>query len=185
MGKRYPPARSGFPRTLILFLVSVMTCMVQSIAFAGMPVAGQPAPDFVLPGLLDAKTISLKDLKGKVVLLNIWASWCTACKDEMEDLMSIEEQYGPRGFSLVAVSIDNAPSSAVEFMKRLEMRAKRKAGFILLYDKDKTVSRDYRQRSMPTSYLIDRTGTLRKIYPGSFSRNTLEPLKAAIEEAFK
>ena len=166
-------------------MVIVLIGTMLTIAFASMPVAGQPATDFVLPGLLDGRTLSLKDLKGKVVLLNIWASWCTSCKDEMEDLVAVQEQYGPRGFALVAVNIDNAPSSAIEFMKRFEARIQIKPGFILLYDKDKTVAKEYRQRSMPTSYLIDREGIVRKIYPGSFSKNTIEALKTAIEEVLK
>jgi len=185
MGKEYAPVRARVRLFLILCIVLVQTGMLQSIAFAGVPVAGQQAPDFVLPGLLDGQTRSLGDLKGKVVLMNIWASWCTSCKDEMEDLLSVQEQYGPRGFALVAVNIDNAPSSAVDFLKRLESRTKKKPGFILLYDKDKTVSKDYMQRVMPMSYLIDREGRFRNIYPGSFSSNTLGTLKAAIEEALK
>ena len=103
----------------------------------------------------------------------------------MEDLMAVQEQYGPRGFALVAVNIDNAPASAVDFLKRLESRTKKKPGFILLYDRDKTVPNDYRQRAMPTSYLIDRQGIVRKIYPGSFSKSTLDTLRTSIEEALK
>jgi len=185
MRKGYASPRSIAHISLIMFIVVVLPCSMRSIAFAGVPVAGRQAPDFVLPGLVDSQTLSLSDLKGKVVLLNIWASWCTSCKDEMEDLAAVQDQYGPRGFSLVAVNIDNAPTSAIEFMKRFEMRTKKKPGFILLYDKDKTVSKEYRQRSMPTSYLIDREGIVRKIYPGSFSKSTLDALKASIEEALK
>jgi thiol-disulfide isomerase/thioredoxin len=172
-------------RTLILLMVLVLVPAVRSIASAGMPAPGQQAPEFALPGLADGRTLSLRDLRGKVVLLNIWASWCTACKDEMEDLMVLQEQYGPRGFALVAVNIDNAPAAALDFLNRLETKTKKKPGFILLYDREKIVPRDYRQRAMPTSYLIDRQGTVRKIYPGSFSHSTLEPLKTAIEEALK
>jgi thiol-disulfide isomerase/thioredoxin len=185
MVQEHAPARSRANFSCILVIVAVLIGAARSIAFSGVPVAGQQAPDFVLPGLLNTQTLSLKDLKGKVVMLNIWASWCTSCRDEMEDLMAVQEHYGPRGFALVAVNIDNAPSSAADFLKRLESRTNKKPGFILLYDKDKTVSKDYRQRSMPTSYLIDREGILRKIYPGSFSKTTLETLKAAIEEALK
>jgi thiol-disulfide isomerase/thioredoxin len=185
IGSPLPRSRRHTMRTLLMFLAVVLTSVMQTTAFAGMPVAGQQAPDFVLSGLLDPSTHSLTDLKGKVVLLNIWASWCTSCKEEMEDLVTVQEQYGPRGFALVAVSIDNDPSSAIEFMRRFEARTKKKPGFILLYDKDKTISREYRQRSMPTSYLIDREGIVRKIYPGSFSKNTIETLKTAIGEALK
>jgi len=154
-------------------------------SFSAKVAVGQPAPAFVLPGLLDAQSQSLTELKGKVVLLNIWASWCSGCREEMEDLMTVQDLYGPRGFSIVAVNIDNSSSTAIDFMKRLEDKMKKKTGFILLYDKDKVVSKDYRQRGMPTSYLIDREGNLKKIYPGSFNQGTLGTLKTAIEEALK
>lgn len=170
---------------LLIVILSVLASRVPSMVLAGVPGEGQPAPDFVLPGLLDAQTHSLKDVKGKVVLLNIWASWCTGCREEMEDLMSVREHFGPRGFVIVAVNIDNNPERAIHFIKGLEDKTKKKTGFIHLYDKDKTVSKDYRQRGMPTSYLIDREGTLKKIYPGSFTKETIGALKAAIEEALK
>jgi len=170
---------------LIITMLGALPWAAKSIAFAGMPVVGEQAPDFVLPGLIDPQMLSLKDLKGKVVLLNIWASWCTSCKEEMEDLVAVQEQYGSRGFVLVAVNIDNAPSSALAFLQRLESKIKRKPALTFLYDKDKTVSQEYRQRSMPTSYVIDRLGIVRKVYPGSFSKSTLESLRSAIEEALK
>jgi thiol-disulfide isomerase/thioredoxin len=181
----YASVRSRMHRTLLLLIALAQLSGVRSIASAAIAAPGQQAPEFALPGLVDSRTVALRDLKGKVVLLNIWASWCTACKDEMEDLMAVQEQFASRGFALVTVNIDNAPSAAVEFLNRLELKTRKKPGFILLYDREKTVPRDYRQRAMPTSYLIDREGVVRMIYPGSFSKSTLEPLKAAIEEALK
>lgn len=163
----------------------VLTCFVPTLALSGAAIEGQPAPGFVLPGLHEAETQSLYDLKGKVVLLNIWASWCTGCREEMEDLMSVQEHYGPRGLAVVAVNIDNTSSRAISFMKNLEQRSKKKTGLIQLFDKDKAVSKDYRQRAMPTSYLINRDGTLKKTYPGSFTKESIGALKAAIEEALQ
>jgi cytochrome c biogenesis protein CcmG/thiol:disulfide interchange protein DsbE len=171
--------------TLVLGIVLLLIFTVRSISFAGLPAPGQQATDFTLPGLFDEKTISLKDLKGKVVLMNIWASWCTSCKDEMEDLMFVQEQYGPRGFAFMAVNIDNTAASAIEFMGRLEVKMKKKPAGFFLYDKDKLVPKAYLQRAMPTSYLIDREGKFRKIYLGSFSKSTLAALTADIEEALK
>jgi hypothetical protein len=103
----------------------------------------------------------------------------------MEDLMAIQEQYSPRGFVFMAVNIDNAPASAVDFLERLGTKRKKKPAGIFLYDRDKLVPKAYLQRAMPTSYLIDREGKFRKVYPGSFSKSTLGALKADIEEALK
>jgi thiol-disulfide isomerase/thioredoxin len=180
-----PLRRSAGHIVRILFLVFLLNSPVPASAGGGLPVPGQPVPDFSLPGLFNGRITALRDLKGKVVLLNIWASWCTACREEMEDLMAVQERYGPRGFALVAVSIDQVQSSAVAFMKRIEQRTKKKPEAILLYDKDKTVSQEYRQRSMPTSYLIDRKGNLVKTYLGSFSKSTLGSLQAEIEKELK
>ena len=182
MAHEYASARTSSPLSRILLLAAVLTA---SVAFAGMPAPGQQASDFSLPGLYDPKTVALRDLKGKVVLMNIWASWCTSCKEEMEDLMMVQEQYGPRGFVFLAVNIDNAPASAVEFMDRLGTKMQKKPVGILLYDRDKAVPKAYMQRAMPTSYLIDREGAFRRIYLGSFSKSTLSALKADIEEALK
>jgi thiol-disulfide isomerase/thioredoxin len=182
MGKGSLSVKTGF---LPVIIAAVLTCFVPSLALSGTLIEGQPAPGFVLPGLLDAETQSLSDLKGKVVLLNIWASWCMGCREEMEDLMSVQEHYGPRGLAVVAVNIDNTSSRAVTFMKDLEQRSKKKTGMILLFDKDKTVSKDYRQRAMPTSYLINREGTLKKIYPGSFTKESIGALKTALEEVLQ
>jgi cytochrome c biogenesis protein CcmG, thiol:disulfide interchange protein DsbE len=185
MPKRHASARSVVRLPLVLCIALLLTCTVRSLSFAGMPVPGQQAPDFSLPGLFDPQTVSLKDLKGKVVLMNIWASWCTSCKEEMEDLVIVQEQYGPRGFAFVAVNIDNSPAAAVEFMSRLEAKRKKKPAGTFLYDKDKIVPKAYLQRAMPTSYLIDREGKFRKMYLGSFSKSTLAALTADVEEALK
>ena len=178
-------ARSRACVRLILVLAAVLVVAAGSRSFAGIPAPGQQTTDFSLPGLFDAKTVSLRDLKGKVVLMNIWASWCTSCKEEMEDLMAVQELYAGRGFAFLAVNIDNAPASAVEFMNRLESKMKKKTAGTFLYDKEMQVPKAYFQRAMPTSYLIDREGKLRKVYLGSFSKSTLGALKSDIEEALK
>lgn len=170
---------------LIAAALFVLAWAAPSPAAAGMPVPGQPVPEFVLPGLVDGRTVSLRDLQGQVVLLNIWASWCTACKEEMEDLLAVQDRYRKQGFALVAISIDNSPASAIAFMQRIEAKLRRKPDLILLYDREKVVSRKYRQRSMPTSYLVDRNGNLVNIYLGSFSKNTLTTLRAEIEGALR
>lgn len=158
--------------------------LILSVAFA-LPKIGSTAPDFELPTLDGSKTYSLKDFKGKVVLLNFWASWCTGCKAEMPEFIKIQEEYKDKGFIIVAVNVDTSPRKAEKFLKELERHTGMKVNFLVLYDGKKKVIRKYRPVGMPSSYLIDRNGTLVKYFPGSFTEENVNVLRKAIEEVLK
>ncbi len=162
--------------TMMLFLVG--------LAFA-VPKAGTPAPDFSLPGLDGGKTYSLDDFKGKVVLLNFWASWCTGCKAEMPEFIKLQEEYRDRGFLIVAVNVDRSPEKAEKFLKGLEELTGKEVNFLVLHDGKKEVIKRYRPIGMPSSYLIDKDGVLVKYFPSSFTEDNIGVLKGAIEEVLR
>jgi len=138
---------------LFVFILFVQT------AFARQPVVGEKAPDFVLK-TLQGKNIRLHDFRGQVVLLDFWASWCGPCKLEMPYLNMLQKIYGREGFKVVAVNIDNKLPNAIKFIEKTGVK------LVVLWDAKKQVVKSYDVNTMPTSFLIDQTGTIRHINSG-------------------
>jgi len=158
--------------------------LILGFVFA-IPKLNAPAPDFELPALDGTKTYSLEDFKGKVVLLNFWASWCTGCKAEMPEFIKLQEEYKDKGFVILAVNVDRSPEKAKKFLRELENLTGMKVNFIVLYDGKKKVIKKYRPIGMPSSYLINKNGVLVKYFPSSFTEENVDVLKRAIEEALR
>jgi peroxiredoxin len=118
-----------------------------------------PAPDFTLRGS-DGSNLRLAELRGRVVMVNFWATWCGPCKVEMPHLSRIYEKYRSTGFVLLGINIDEDPKQAMALATRLNVR------FPVLFDTDKAVSRRYALDSMPGTVLIDRDGRVRHVHRG-------------------
>ena len=110
------------------------------------------AADFALRNL-DGKSVRLSDFKGKVVLLNFWATWCPTCEKDRPAIERLHQAYRSRGFVVVAVSIDRSSTANV---KRYVER--HRLSFPHLHDPDDRVSPDYWVIGIPTSLLITRNG---------------------------
>lgn len=114
--------------------------------------AGSPAPDFNLPKL-DGTMVRLSDYRGKVVFLNIWATWCSPCREEMPSMEKLYQQMKGEDFEILAVSIDILGAKAVApFVKELKL------SFPTLLDPDGTVKRLYSTTGVPESFIIDKNG---------------------------
>ena len=113
-----------------------------------------PAPDFTLPTLSGAP-IRFSDLRGKVVLLNFWATWCGSCRAEMPTIEALHRQYKDRGLEVLAVNLDTAPIAKVQTFVD-------KSGVSLRVGLDplSSTARTYRVLVLPTTYLIDRAGNV-------------------------
>lgn len=117
-------------------------------------VARQSAPDFNLENLRGGDT-GLVDYKGKVVLLNFWATWCMPCREEMPSMEALWQKYKEQGFVVVGISNDEGSKKRVEkFTELLDL------SFPVLLDPDGEVNDLYRVSNMPTSFLIDRNGKI-------------------------
>jgi len=119
------------------------------------------APDFTLRDL-QGKSIAFSSLKGKVVLLNFWATWCPPCKAEMPAMNRLYHEIKARGFEIIAVSTDTSLSTIRDYL------AKNRVDFPILHDEKKSVSKQYRVFSMPTTFLIDRNGTIVEKFYGEY-----------------
>lgn len=117
---------------------------------------GLPVPAYRTVAL-SGDSVSLADQKGKVVLLNIWATWCHPCRDEIPELREIHAKYRDRGLELVGVSVDadGAEEHIKEFMKEFEMT------YPVWLDPGERISTQFLTIGVPTTFLIDKQGVLR------------------------
>lgn len=124
---------------------------------------GEPAPPFTLPSL-DRKdeTISLRELEGKVVYVDFWASWCLPCIRSLPEISTLHNKYHDRGLEVIAITIDNPLEDATEFLEDLDTPL----DYHIAADADADVMDAYGVRGMPTSFLVDREGTIRMIHEG-------------------
>jgi peroxiredoxin len=118
-----------------------------------------PAPDFTLKSA-EGGNLRLAEQRGRVVLVNFWATWCGPCKVEMPHLNRLYEKYKSAGFVLLGINIDEDPRLATALATRLGLK------FPVLFDTDKAVSRRYALDSMPGTVLIDRDGKVRHVHRG-------------------
>jgi peroxiredoxin len=121
--------------------------------------AAARAPDFTLPAVGGAN-LRLQEQRGRVVLVNFWATWCGPCRVEMPHLNRLYEKYRAAGFVLLGVNIDDEPRKAADLAAKLGLR------FPVLLDSEKKVSRLYDLSAMPSTVLIDRDGRVRYIHRG-------------------
>jgi len=146
------------PKSLILLVVLASSATSMAWADGGVTI-GKPAPK--LSGKdLDGNPLSLAKLKGKVVIVDFWASWCAPCKEEMPVLERLKSKYGKYGLAIVGVSVDGDAGKAGKFLRDL------KVTFPSIHDASHAIAERYRPKKMPTSILIDRKGTVRFIHAG-------------------
>ena len=138
------------------FSILVVGVLVASFAYAAT-ISG-PAPNFTLPSR-DGKTVSLADLKGQVVMVNFWATWCGPCRKEMPHLEALHQRYSSLGFTLLGVNVENDPAGAKKWLED-----NGPVTFPILLDTKNQVSKLYKVAGMPTSVFIDRKGNVRVVH---------------------
>lgn len=129
--------------------------------------AGQAAPDIQLKDL-SGKPVSLSSFKGKVIVVDFWASWCGPCKQSMPFLEKLSKTYKEKGLIVLGVNIDNDAKSAKKFLDEV------KVSFTIVNDADKKVAKAYAPPTMPSSYIIDRDGKVRRVHAGFRTGDTKE-----------
>lgn len=118
------------------------------------PRVGQAVPDFVLPDL-EGKPHDLADFRGRVVVLNFWATWCPPCIDEMPSLERLHDALDDKGVAVLAVSVDERFSDIEKFVNQYHLT------LTVLHDEGKKVSRKYQTFKYPETYILDREGILK------------------------
>ena len=140
--------------------------------------AGAPAPQFELNSS-SGKPLSLADLKGRIVLVNLWASWCGPCRKEMPLLEQLNRQYRSKGVTLVGVNVEPDSAAATDWLKATPV------SFPILFDVDSKVSKLYQVEGMPNTVILDRKGNVRYIHRGysaGAENEYLDQIRALIRE---
>jgi peroxiredoxin len=148
----------GFRRRMM----QVVAGAVLAAAAVATPAAITPAtvaPDFALRSL-EGPNMRLQEQRGRVVMVNFWATWCGPCRVEMPHLARLYEKYRGSGFQLLGVNIDEDPRQAATVAGKLGLH------FPVLLDTEKRVSKLYDLSTMPSTVLIDRSGRVRYIHRG-------------------
>ncbi|QSZ40982.1 redoxin domain-containing protein [Sulfurimonas aquatica] len=156
----------------------LITLLFLTLSLLAAPKVGDKAVSFELPNLYDASKKSLNsDFEGKVILLNIWASWCPGCKEEMPLFVKLQEEFDKKDFSIVLANIDSEAINAISFLEEVDDDAILTA----LYDESKKLPKEYRCIGLPSSYLIDKSGTIVEVYVGALNENAIVKLKEKIK----
>jgi thiol-disulfide isomerase/thioredoxin len=114
------------------------------------------APEFTLEDM-DEEKHNLKDLRGKVVLVNFWATWCPPCRREMPSMERLYQKFNGENFTVIAVNQMEDADHVFAYTGQLDVDPT----FTILFDKDSKVSNNYRVNGLPTTYLIDKQGNIR------------------------
>jgi cytochrome c biogenesis protein CcmG/thiol:disulfide interchange protein DsbE len=182
--------RTARSRTVGSLLILSLLLLLFSAPIGHLPLAaqtatlgvgvGHSAPNFSRPDLSHRKIV-LSSYRGKVVLLNFWATWCEPCLTEMPTFVEWQKQYGSRNFQVIGISMDDAAPEVIATVSRLKLNYPVLMG-------DEYLGADYGGvLGLPVTFLIDRDGKIRARYQGAsltrieddiqnlLQSNTLEP----------
>lgn len=153
---------------VVLFLLLRNAAPAPESAFSTIPVeVDYPAPALDLQDL-SGNPVSLRDYDGKVILVNLWATWCPPCKEEMPALQSFYERHRAEGFVLLGINQEETPQVVEAFVADYGLT------FPVWLDEDYLAQRVFNTFSLPGSFVIDRQGRVRLTWVGGVSEDFLE-----------
>ena len=151
---------------MVLLVGAGWTWVSRAPAEAGVgriasPREGFPAPDFELE-TPEGEMVRLSDLRGQVVIINLWASWCGPCRAEMQAIQRLYDDQRERGLTVLAVNstVQDRESEALRFADELGL------SFPIVLDREGVVSQRYRLRALPSTFFVDRAGVIRSVIVG-------------------
>ena len=148
----------------MVFIVAVL--LLGACSRSSAVEQGEPAPDFSL-STIDGDTVSLSDFKGKVIILDFFASWCPPCREEIPDFVDLQKRYGSKGFTMIGVSLVSQKDSK-SFASRMGIN------YPVLVDNGKVSALYGPVRSIPTTFVIGRDFKIAKMYIGYRPKDVFE-----------
>ncbi|MFN8381939.1 MAG: TlpA disulfide reductase family protein [Anaerolineales bacterium] len=152
--------------TMFILLLNQRDASAQD--FSAVPAeVNFPAPELNLPDL-SGNQVALSDYRGSVVLVNLWATWCPPCREEMPALQTFYEKYKQDGFVLVAIDQEETSDVVQPFVDEFGLT------FPVLLDLDYLAQQKFHTANLPSSYVVDRDGVVRLMWIGGISKKNLE-----------
>ena len=161
------------PRLLAIALGAALFVAAPGL-HAAEPLVPKPTPPIALPDHASGATVTLDSLKGRVVLVDVWASWCAPCKVAFPAYDALFREFRDKGFDVLAVNVDEDRKAAAAFLQGRTFQLR------VLLDPKGTVPAAFKLKGMPTSYLIDRKGVARFAHEG-FNDKVLAQYRQEIE----
>jgi cytochrome c biogenesis protein CcmG/thiol:disulfide interchange protein DsbE len=165
------------------FVVAVVLALVLMLGYGlaskqgntGNSLLAREAPDFTLK-LFDGNTLTLSDLRGQLVVVNFWASWCSPCREEAADLENVWRDYKGRGVVFVGVNVSDTRQDALDYIKEFDITYSNGP------DQGKKIYNTYGVTGFPETFLVNREGVVVRKYVGPLNEQTLA---AFVEEVLR
>lgn len=167
------PAKRLWRTTLLAILIGLALFLLARHSKTGGPAPAKAgainsvAPDFSLTNL-DGQKLKLSEYKGKIVLLDFWATWCAPCQEEIPGFVDMQKKYGDRGLQVIGISMDDSPAPVRPFYQKHEMNYPVAVGDAQLADRFGGVL------GLPVTFLIDRDGKIRQKFVGATEVSTID-----------
>jgi cytochrome c biogenesis protein CcmG/thiol:disulfide interchange protein DsbE len=165
---------------LVAFCLAILLAACGDSANEYAPLQrGDEAPAYGAVSL-DGDSVALASLAGRPVLLNVWATWCPPCREEMPALQELHDRYDERGLAVVAVSLDASAADAAAFARELGLTLR------LLHDPAGRVTRTFRTTGVPETFLIGADGRIVRRWIGAFdplADDVIASVEGALDEA--
>jgi thiol-disulfide isomerase/thioredoxin len=170
------------PATDLIFVLafSLLICFATSANAQWRPastVGITQAPPLQLLNL-SGKPVDISSFKGKVVVVNFWASWCEPCREEFGELTELQEKYGSKGLIVLAVNLAEMKPRILQFLRGNGIPEN---ALEILLDRNSTVYKTWKARGIPTTFLVGKTGKIEGVWIGAIEDVDSEAVKGKIE----
>ncbi|MCB1936929.1 MAG: TlpA family protein disulfide reductase [Nitrosomonas sp.] len=156
-------------------LLIIALILVMAVPGMAAQLVDRPAPECELTTLNGVSVENIQALKGKVVYVDFWASWCSPCVQSFPFMNQLQQDYGSRGLQVMGVNLDEKVADAEKFLSEYA------ADFSIVADPTRQCAKDFDVIAMPSSYLVDRAGVVRFIHRG-FRPGETKELRLIVEQ---